>query len=216
MRPFQPLDRPGMTRVCSRAGVSAPEPEQRKAKRPSRSARTLTFCVLRSIIRRERTTRPSYTLAFMQRRTFLAASSLATPLFADDTLRVGVIGAGGRGRYLIDQFKEVGAQVAAVCDVYEPNLKRGLAGANTGAASFTDYRRLLDDKSLQAVIIATPDHWHSRMAIDAVQAGKDVYLEKPLAHTIEEGFGLIEAVRRTRRILQVGTQRRSTELFQKA
>jgi predicted dehydrogenase len=152
----------------------------------------------------------------MQRRTFLVANSLAAPLFADDALRVGVIGSGGRGRYLIDQFKEIGAQVAAVCDVYEPNLKRGLAGANTGAASFTDYRRLLDDKSLQAVIIATPDHWHSRMAIDAVQAGKDVYLEKPLAHTIEEGFALIDAVRKTRRILQVGTQRRSTELFQKA
>ena len=152
----------------------------------------------------------------MQRRKFLAAAALAGPLYADASTRIGVIGAGGRGRYLIDQFKEIGAQVSAVCDVYEPNLQRGLAAAHAGAASFTDYRKLLDDRSLEAVVIATPDHWHARMAIDAVNAGKDVYLEKPLAHTIEEGFALVDAVRRTRRILQVGTQRRSSELFQQA
>ena len=104
----------------------------------------------------------------------------------------------------------------AVCDVYEPNLRRGLAAANTGAASYADYRKLLEDKSIEAVVIATPDHWHVRMAIDAVDAGKDVYLEKPLAHTIDDGFALVSAVRRTRRILQVGTQRRSAELFQRA
>lgn len=151
----------------------------------------------------------------MQRRTFLAAS-LASPLLADDLPRVGVIGAGGRGQFLIGQFKEVGAAVVAVCDVYEPNLKRGLAAANTGAASFNDYRKLLEDKSIEAVVVATPDHWHARMALDAVGAGKDVYLEKPLAHKIDEGFALVDAVRRTRRILQVGTQRRSSELFQRA
>ncbi len=152
----------------------------------------------------------------MQRRQFLAATALAGPLFADNPARIGVIGAGGRGRYLIDQFKEIGAQVAAVCDIYGPNLRRGLSAAQAGAASFTDYRKLLEDRSLEAVVIATPDHWHARMAIDAVNAGKDVYLEKPLAHTIDEGFALVEAVRRTRRVLQVGTQRRSSELFQKA
>jgi predicted dehydrogenase len=152
----------------------------------------------------------------MQRRTFLAAAALAGPLFADDPPRIGVIGSGGRGRYLIDQFKEIGAQVMAVCDVYEPNLRRGIAAAHTGAAAFSDYRKLLQERSLEAVVIATPDHWHARMAIDAVNAGKDVYLEKPLAHTIEDGFALVDAVRRTKRILQVGTQRRSSELFQKA
>jgi len=151
----------------------------------------------------------------MQRRTLLAGS-LASSLAADTPLRVGVIGAGGRGRYLIEQFKEIGATVAAVCDVYEPNLQRGIASASTGASSFSDYRKLLDDRSLEAVIIATPDHWHARMAIDAVEAGKDVYLEKPLAHTIDDGFALVGAVRKTRRILQVGTQRRSAELFQRA
>ncbi len=145
------------------------------------------------------------------------ASALAAPLAADDAhRRVGVIGSGGRGRFLIDQFKEVGATVAAVCDIYQPNLRRGVAAASTGAASFEDYRKLLEDRSLQAVVIATPDHWHARMAIDAVEAGKDVYLEKPLAHTVDEGFALIDAVRRTKRILQVGTQRRSAEMFQQA
>jgi predicted dehydrogenase len=98
--------------------------------------------------------------------------------------------------------------------VYEPNLQEGLKAASTGAVGHGDYRRLLDDKSLQAVIVATPDHWHARMVIDAVNAGKDVYVEKPLCHTIEEGFDVIAAVRRTKRVVQVGTQRRSSPLFQ--
>jgi len=135
---------------------------------------------------------------------------------AYDRLRAGIIGAGGRGRYLIGQFKEVGAEVAGVCDVYEPNLQAGIKEASTGARPFGDYRKLLDDKSLEAVIVATPDHWHARMVIDAVEAGKDVYVEKPLAHKIDEGFQIIDAVERTRRIVQVGTQRRSAELFLQA
>src|SRR5690348_10055013 len=101
--------------------------------------------------------------------------------------RVGLIGSGGRGRLLAGEFKEIGANVAAVCDVYDPNLNAGLQAASEGATPYTDYRRLLDDKSLEAVVIATPDHWHARMVIDAVEAGKDVYVEKPLAHTIAEG-----------------------------
>jgi predicted dehydrogenase len=125
-----------------------------------------------------------------------------------------VIGAGGRGRLLTAEFKEVGAEMAAVCDVYRPNLEAGLKAASTGAASYSDYRRLLEDKRLQAVVIATPDHWHARMAIDAMESGKDVYVEKPLCHTVEEGYAMVDAVRRTGRILQVGTQRRSSPLFQ--
>ncbi len=151
----------------------------------------------------------------MLRRTFLAASG-AGALGANDVIRAGVIGAGGRGRLLTAEFKEIGAQIAAVCDVYEPNLAAGLKLASTGAKSYGDYRRLLEDKSIDVVIIATPDHWHARMTIDAVQAGKDAYLEKPLAHTIDEGERIVEAVRRTRRIVQVGTQRRSSDLFREA
>jgi len=153
----------------------------------------------------------------MQRRTFLAVTAASTPILgANEQIRIGVIGSGGRGRLLTSEFKEIGAGMVAVCDVYEPNLQAGLKVASTGAKPYGNYKRLLEDKSIDAVIIATPDHWHARMAIDAVEAGKDVYVEKPMAHTIGEGFRLIEAVRRTRRVLQVGTQRRSFDLFQEA
>jgi predicted dehydrogenase len=135
---------------------------------------------------------------------------------ANDRVRAGIIGSGGRGRLLTAEFKEVGAEMAAVCDVYEPNLEAGLKTANTGAQAHRDYRRLLEDKSLDAVIVATPDHWHARMVIDAVQAGKDVYVEKPMSHTIPEGLDIVSAVRRTRRVVQVGTQRRSSPLFMEA
>jgi predicted dehydrogenase len=138
-------------------------------------------------------------------------------MFAADTPpRVGIIGTGGRGRLLAGEFKEIGANVAAVCDVYEPNLAAGLKVASAAAKPYSDYRRLLDDRSLDAVVVATPDHWHARMVIDAVEAGKDVYVEKPLCHTIAEGFDVISAVRRTKRVVQVGTQRRSSPLFQDA
>ena len=128
-----------------------------------------------------------------------------------------MIGSGGRGQYHIAQFKEVGAEVAAVCDVYEPNLQAGLKAASTGAKAYTNYqeaagRQVASTRSL----IATPDHWHAQMTIDAVEAGKDVYVEKPMVHKIEEGFRVIEAVRRTKRVVQVGMQRRSYELFQEA
>lgn len=154
----------------------------------------------------------------MRRRTFLAAAAAAQSKIwgANERLRVGIIGAGGRGRYLTAQFKELGADMAAVCDVYEPNLQAGLKESSTGAVPHRDYRKLLDDKSIDAAIVATPDHWHARMVIDAVDAGKDVYVEKPMAHTIDEGFDIIQAVRRTSRIVQVGTQRRSAEVFLEA
>lgn len=150
------------------------------------------------------------------RRGFVLASTAASAnaiLGANDRVRGALIGSGGRGRYLAGEFKEIGVAMTAVCDVYEPNLAAGLKVANTGAKAYDDYRRLLDDKSIDAVIVATPDHWHARMVIDAVNAGKDVYVEKPMAHTIEEGFDVIKAVRDTQRVVQVGTQRRSFDLF---
>ncbi|MCP5111797.1 MAG: Gfo/Idh/MocA family oxidoreductase, partial [bacterium] len=109
----------------------------------------------------------------MNRRSFLAVSAVSATrvLGANDRLRGGVIGAGGRGRYLTTQFKEIGVEMAAVCDVYEPNLKKGLEAAASTAKAYGDYRKLLEDKSLDVVIVATPDHWHSRMTIDAVEAG---------------------------------------------
>ncbi len=150
----------------------------------------------------------------MNRRAFvLTAASAARVMGANDRVRTGIIGAGGRGKYLIEQFKEMGAEVGAVCDIYKPNLAGGLKLAHQGAQGHSDYKKLLADKTLDAVIVATPDHWHARMTIDAVEAGKDVYVEKPMAHKIDEGFDVIAAVRRTRRVVQCGMQRRSAELF---
>ncbi|MDZ4800828.1 MAG: Gfo/Idh/MocA family oxidoreductase [Bryobacteraceae bacterium] len=150
----------------------------------------------------------------MDRRAFLVSASAAHAMQSSNLPRVGLIGAGGRGKLLTAEFKEVGATVGAVCDVYQPNLEAGLKAASTGATAFSDYRKLLEDKSVQAVIVATPDHWHARMVIDAVNAGKDVYVEKPMTHEAAEAFDVIAAVRRTKRIVQVGTQRRSSPLFQ--
>ncbi|HZT33228.1 MAG TPA: Gfo/Idh/MocA family oxidoreductase [Bryobacteraceae bacterium] len=151
----------------------------------------------------------------MDRRAFFIGTAAAAGriLGANQRIRVGIIGSGGRGRYLTGEFKEIGAEMAAVCDVYQPNLEAGLKVASTGAKPYDHYKKLLEDKSIDAVIVATPDHWHAQMVIDAVDAGKDVYVEKPMAHHIDEGFDVIRAVRRTRRVVQVGTQRRSAELF---
>ena len=151
----------------------------------------------------------------MLRRSLLTATALSAAriLGANDKIRVAVIGTGARGRFLTREFKEFGAVVSTVCDVYEPNLARGLKAASTGAKPCHDYRRALEDSAVDAVIIATPDHWHAKMTVDALDAGKDVYVEKPMANSIADGFRMVEAVRRTRRVLQVGTQRRSSELF---
>lgn len=150
------------------------------------------------------------------RRSFLALTGSVGLLGANDRIRIGVIGTGGRGRYLAGLLKRYEAEVAAVCDVYEPNLKSGLAAASAGAKGHVDYRRLLEDKSVDAVVIATPDHLHAQMLIDAVAAGKDVYLEKPLATNIEDGFRMVEAVKRSDRVVAMGTQRRSHELNHEA
>ncbi len=144
----------------------------------------------------------------------LSAASLGRLAGANNKIGVGVIGAGGRGRYLTSAFKEdANAEIRAVCDVYEPNLQKGLAAAGPRARSYDDHRRLLEDKEIEAVVIATPDHWHAQMILDAVAAGKDVYVEKPMCHTIEEGFRVIDAVKKSGRVVSVGTQRRSYDLF---
>src|SRR5262249_19887577 len=144
----------------------------------------------------------------------IAASSSRRILGANGKIGVGIIGAGGRGRYLTATFKEdPAAEMRAVCDIYEPNLEKGLAAAGAQAKRYDHHLKLLEDKNIDAVVIATPDHWHAQMIIDAVQAGKDVYVEKPLCHTIEDGFRVIDAVKKSGRVVQVGMQRRSYDLF---
>lgn len=151
----------------------------------------------------------------LPRRSFLVAGTYSK-VSASGVIRCAVIGAGGRGRYLGGLFREFGAEVVAVSDVYEPNLQSGLRAASPGARGYVDYRRLLEDKSINAVIIATPDHLHAQPLLDAVSAGKDVYVEKPLAHDIEDGFRMVDAVRRSSSIVAIGTQRRSYDLYQQA
>ncbi|HKX29768.1 MAG TPA: Gfo/Idh/MocA family oxidoreductase [Blastocatellia bacterium] len=136
---------------------------------------------------------------------------------ANDRIRLGAIGTGGRGTDLMRWFlKEPDLEIVAICDCYEKNLNSALDLTEGKARSYRDYRALLDSKEIDAVLIATPDHWHKQMAIDACQAGKDLYIEKPLTFSIEEGHEIIQAVKASNRVLQVGLQQRSGEHYLEA
>ena len=163
------------------------------------------------------------------RRTFLTTASglvlAAGPLRAqstaaaavqgaNDRIRIGIVGTGGRARGLMNQLKNLpGAEIAAICDVYEPRLLQAAEIAGAAAVKHADYRRILDDRQIDAVLIGAPDHWHKQMTIDAVAAGKDVYVEKPISHTIEEGVEMVKAVEASKQIVQTGTQQRSWDHF---
>lgn len=136
---------------------------------------------------------------------------------ANERLRVAVIGCGGQGRGAhIEGFpKDHNAELAYVCDPDEARLAQAVKVSN-GAKPIADLRRALDDPSVDAVTIATPDHWHTPAAILAMEAGKHVYVEKPCSHNVREGRLLVEASRRTGRVVQHGTQARSTPGFQQA
>ena len=104
-----------------------------------------------------------------------------------------------------------------VCDVYRRRLDSAVKDIEAEPAAGTmEYREILDDRAVDAVIIATPDHWHTKIAIEAMEAGKDVYVEKPLSHTIEQALACRDAVRRTGRVLQVGPQGTSDDRYWKA
>jgi predicted dehydrogenase len=155
----------------------------------------------------------------MNRQTFLmgVSGAVLTAAAPADQLNVGIIGSGGRGRFLMERFsKDAAVRLIAVCDVYEPNLEAGLSLAKGKAKAYRRYRELLNDKDIHVVIIATPEHWHARMVLDALAAGKDVYVEKPLCHTPEQGVELMNAVANSKQIVQVGMQRRSYPLYLKA
>ena len=140
----------------------------------------------------------------------LSASNWKSVLGANNRVRLGVIGTGNRGGDVMSVFqKEPDLQVVALCDCYDKHLNQALEKTEGKAKTYTDYRALLDSKDVDAVLIATPDHWHARMAIDACHAGKDVYVEKPLTFKIEEGHDIIKAVKASNRVFQVGLQQRS-------
>jgi predicted dehydrogenase len=158
----------------------------------------------------------------LNRRSFMIATGLTAlastrVLGANDTIRVGVIGAGRRMRNgLLDSAEKAGVyQIVAVSDVYSPNCDAVKERSNGLATTHLDYREVLQQK-VDAVFIASPDHWHVRMAVEALAAGKDVYLEKPVSHTIEEGAVLTRAVRAGKQILQCGMQQRSWTHFRDA
>ncbi len=154
-------------------------------------------------------------LAFAQSRS--GGTGNAAP---SDRIGIGVIGVGNQGTADLRKVLENrDAQVVALCDVYQPNLDRAMKLVTDGGGaprSYGDYRRLLEDKDVDAVVIATPEHWHAIQTIDACEAKKDVYVEKPAGHHIRDSRLMVEAARRNDRIVQVGTQQRSGTHFQRA
>lgn len=165
----------------------------------------------------------------------MKANSYNRILGSNDKIRVGFIGVGNRGSQLLEIFMDQpDCEVAALCDVYEPYIARDRSKVHprylkdmpnkvpkmgekfpNKVKRYTDYRKLLEDKSIDAVCIATPDHWHAIMTIEAVQAGKDVYVEKPLSKTIKEGRAMVNAGKNSNRIITVGLNRRGAPIFQK-
>jgi predicted dehydrogenase len=156
----------------------------------------------------------------MNRRAFILGGGgmLMAQTASSDEVVMGVIGSGSRGTFVMTVFqKDATLRVGAICDVYEPNLERGISTASKVAGNhpklYRNYKDLLADKDIHAVLIATPEHWHTQMVLDALAAGKDVYVEKPLCQTPEEGVRLVEAEKKSKSIIQVGMQRRSYDLY---
>ena len=164
----------------------------------------------------------------ISRRTALAsaAAALTTSLFtgrikgANDRITIGFIGIGAMGSGNLDfAMKIPEAQPVVVCDVYRPHLERAEAAAREKGfqvKAVADFREILADKSIDAVCISTPDHWHAYMAVEACKAGKDVFVEKPACKFVEEGQKMVQAARKYNRIVQAGTMQRSGGYFQKA
>ena len=139
---------------------------------------------------------------------------------ANDRINVGLIGCGGRGTYVGKAFAKYASQnnnacqIVAVCDVY--TKRRRLNAENHQCKAYADYREVLALPDVDAVIVATPDHWHAKIALEALDNGKDVYLEKPMCHTNDEAKKLVETVRETKRVVQVGSQTTSADQWWKA
>jgi predicted dehydrogenase len=147
----------------------------------------------------------------------LTAASWTNVLGANDRIRLGVIGTNNRGQDVMQNFMKVeGVEVVALCDAYDEYANKANSIAGNKAKLHLDYRKLLDDKNIDAVLIATPDTWHKDMAIDACEKGKAVYCEKPLTYTVEEGLEIIKAVNKHRTVFQVGLQQRSGDHYMQA
>jgi predicted dehydrogenase len=152
------------------------------------------------------------------RRTLLQAAG-ATPMMAaaNDRIQVGMIGTGARAQELMQALLALpGVEIAAVVDAYKGRVQRAIERTNGRAKACANHHDLLAQKSIDAVVVATPDHWHRQMVLDAVAAGKDVYCEKPLTYRSADGLDIIHAADEQRRIVQVGSQGVSSAVQQKA
>jgi predicted dehydrogenase len=146
----------------------------------------------------------------------VSAASYAKAAGANERVRIGVIGVGGMGRYHVATWKTVpNAELVYACDV-DPRQLAAAAKGDRSLKRIGDMRHVLDDKSIDAVSIATPDHWHAPAALLALEAGKHVYVEKPCAHNFREGRALVEAARKHKRCVQLGTQSRSIPFIRQA
>jgi predicted dehydrogenase len=159
----------------------------------------------------------------LSRRGFLAASAAtlsarAQTAGANNRLRIGVIGCGGMAhghmRALVKMQESDNCRIIGVCDVYEKNLDS--AAALTGGAKFKDYRRLLENKDIDYVLIATPEHWHAQMTLDAADAGKHIYCEKPMTYNVEQAKKVVAKIQSTRLKMQVGVQGMSDDSYETA
>ena len=172
----------------------------------------------REFLRSTRTTAVGLGAGLVLPNLFLNRTKAATGDNPSEFIRVGFIGTGGQGQ---SNMRAILKNAVAVCDAdksHAAKAREAVEKANPGRACavFSDYRRLLEDKSIDAVLIATPDHWHALPAIEACMAGKDVYCEKPLTLTIHEGQALVKAARQYKRVFQTGSQQRSDPKFLKA
>ncbi len=155
--------------------------------------------------------------SFARSAATLAALSYQRIAGANDRVRLGFIGVGNRGSRLLEAAQEFAdQQIVAVCDLRDDYLDLAAESVNTNPARYKDYRALLERQDIDAVVIATPDHWHALQMIDACKAGKDVYVEKPLSLTVVEGRKMVETARRTKRVVQVGIHRRSSPFCREA
>ena len=164
----------------------------------------------------------------------ISALSYNRIIGANDKIRVGFIGVGNRGSQLLQTFMEMpDCEIAALCDLYEPYITRDRSKVDPRyikdrpsqipkmgevfpgkVERYLEYRKLLENKSIDAVCIATPDHWHALHTIHSIQAGKDVYIEKPVSKTVEEGRAMINAAKNSKQIVTVGLNRRAAPTFQ--
>lgn len=159
---------------------------------------------------KETTTRRTFALA-------ATAASYSRIAGANDRVGLGYIGVGNRGDQVHDAFLEYNdAATVALCDLREDYMDFAAKKSRGTPARYGDYRKLIEDKNVDAVVICTPDHWHALQFVDACKAGKDVYVEKPLSLTVVEGRRMVDVAKETKRVTQVGIHRRSAKFLQEA